>query len=58
MANHGKPFDVRNPRTGQVDYHFISDSPEDVAAKARALRAGQVAWGAMALEVRIKIVLR
>ncbi len=43
---------VRNPRTGQVDYHFTPHTEAELAARCQSLRAGQPAWWASGLEAR------
>jgi acyl-CoA reductase-like NAD-dependent aldehyde dehydrogenase len=47
---------VRNPRTGEVDYYITPPSAEDLAAKARALRAAQVEWAAAPIEHRCAVM--
>lgn len=53
-----RAIDVRNPYTGQVDYRIEVASAEMVAAKARTLRQAQAAWGAMALDARMSVMMR
>jgi succinate-semialdehyde dehydrogenase / glutarate-semialdehyde dehydrogenase len=49
---------VRNPRTGETDFHLPVASPEEVAAKAARLRANQAAWAALGLERRKAVMAR
>jgi acyl-CoA reductase-like NAD-dependent aldehyde dehydrogenase len=49
---------VRNPRTGQVDFHLTPASAEDVAAAAARLRRAQAAWGSAPVEHRIAVMQR
>jgi len=49
-------IDVRNPRTGEVDFSFTAASPEEVRCKAQELRHGQVVWGALPLEERLSLM--
>jgi succinate-semialdehyde dehydrogenase / glutarate-semialdehyde dehydrogenase len=49
---------VRNPRTGEVDYHIEAASPAEIAATAARLRANQPAWLALGPEGRAAVLLR
>lgn len=49
---------VRNPRTGEVDYHFSVPSEEQLAEIARELRKAQPAWEALGLERRVEVMRR
>lgn len=49
---------VRDPRTGGIDLHITPASAEEVAEKARALRAAQPAWGKAPVEHRIAVMQR
>ncbi|HWL05556.1 MAG TPA: aldehyde dehydrogenase family protein, partial [Xanthobacteraceae bacterium] len=49
-------IDVRNPRTGKVDFSFTAATPEDVRRKALELRQGQTVWGALPLEERLALM--
>jgi len=51
-------FDVRNPRTGEVDYRFTATSAAEVARVAAALRAQQPAWRDAGLPHRIAVMQR
>ncbi|MEY4270970.1 MAG: hypothetical protein RLZZ58_2186 [Pseudomonadota bacterium] len=51
-------IDVRNPRTGQVDYQIEAASADAIAAAARRLRAAQPAWLALGAEGRAAVLLR
>ncbi|MEO1573583.1 MAG: aldehyde dehydrogenase family protein [Pseudomonadota bacterium] len=50
-------MDVRNPRTGEVDYRFEPATPDEVAREAAAARAAQRAWLHVGLEGRIDAML-
>ena len=47
---------VRNPRTGAVDFSFAAANEQGVAAVCEALRAAQPAWHALGPERRIAIL--
>ena len=47
-------IDVRNPRTGKVDYWLVPPTPSELAAKCDRLRQGQTAWRQLGLERRIE----
>lgn len=47
---------VRNPHTGEVDYHIDPVSAEDVAAACKKLRAAQPAWEAAGFAARAAIL--
>lgn len=47
---------VRNPRTGQIDYHLQPTAPKEMVAIAAALRAQQPQWQAMGLKQRIEVL--
>lgn len=47
-----------NPRTGEADYEFATDTREEIAAKAADLRARQVAWEALGPEGRAAVMIR
>src|SRR5687768_2016582 len=49
---------VRNPRTGEVDYHIAPPTAAEVAAKARDLRAAQKDWAAAPIEHRCDVMRR
>jgi acyl-CoA reductase-like NAD-dependent aldehyde dehydrogenase len=52
----GEHFDVRNPRTGQVDHRFDAPDPSQLKAIAASLRAAQPGWAAAGLEHRIAVM--
>ena len=58
MAALRNAMPVRNPRTGEIDFHITPASAEEVADKARRLRAGQPAWGKAPVEHRIAVMQR
>lgn len=45
-------IDVRNPRTGQMDFHIDAPAPGDLARSCDRLRQGQAAWVQIGLEGR------
>lgn len=47
---------VRNPRTGQADYHIHPASADEIAARCRDLRAAQGAWSARTVEQRADVL--
>ena len=49
---------VRNPRTGEIDYHIEAASGDDIAAAAMRLRASQPAWAALGAQARAAVLLR
>lgn len=49
---------VRNPRTGEVDYHIEAASAGEIAAAAAKLRANQPAWLAIGAEGRAAVLLK
>ena len=51
-------IDVRNPRTGEIDYHISAATPDEIAATAKILHANQPAWQAMGADARAKIMLQ
>lgn len=51
-------IDVRNPRTGAIDFSFEAADEAAVAAEARRLREGQKGWEALGLDGRIHVMLR
>jgi len=51
-------FDVRNPRSGQIDYHFSAPDDDEIKTSTDALRAAQVAWAANTVTQRITVLQR
>jgi acyl-CoA reductase-like NAD-dependent aldehyde dehydrogenase len=49
---------VRNPRTGECDYHIEAASAEAIAAAAQRLRAAQPQWLALGPDGRAAVLLR
>ncbi|MSO97958.1 MAG: aldehyde dehydrogenase family protein [Rhodospirillaceae bacterium] len=47
---------VRNPRTGEVDYHITPPTAEEMAATCKGLRAAQVEWAAAPIEHRVAVM--
>jgi succinate-semialdehyde dehydrogenase / glutarate-semialdehyde dehydrogenase len=51
-------IDVRNPRTGEVDYQIEAASAEDIAEAATRLRCGQADWLVLGAEGRAAAMLK
>lgn len=49
---------VRNPRTGEIDYHFPVPSEAELASIAGKLREAQPAWEALGVERRVAVMRR
>lgn len=54
----GERFEVRNPRTGAIDYHFDAPSALQLQSDLNALRAAQREWSARSLADRIAVLQR
>ena len=54
----GERIAVRNPRTGQVDYHFDAPSRAELEGILGGLRRAQVAWREAPLQHRIDVLRR
>jgi succinate-semialdehyde dehydrogenase / glutarate-semialdehyde dehydrogenase len=54
----GERFAVRNPRTGEVDYHFNAPSRAELDATAAALRRAQKQWRAAGMSYRVEVLRR
>jgi succinate-semialdehyde dehydrogenase / glutarate-semialdehyde dehydrogenase len=50
-------IDVRNPRTGVNDAQIVAGEPHDLIEMAHAARKAQIAWQALGLEGRAKVLL-
>jgi acyl-CoA reductase-like NAD-dependent aldehyde dehydrogenase len=50
------PIEVRNPRTGEIDYRFTPPTAEELRALAAALRAAQPAWRDAGIDHRIGVL--
>jgi len=48
-------LDVRNPRTGEIDYHFNAPEGSEIEEIIQGLRNNQAAWSAAGLEQRIAV---
>jgi len=51
-------FDVRNPRTGEIDFHFVAPGAAEIARTAAALRAQQPAWRDAGIAQRVATLQR
>ncbi|OEY66112.1 aldehyde dehydrogenase family protein [Marinobacter sp. X15-166B] len=49
-------MNVRNPRTGAVDYQFTPTAVDELTAVCTRARTAQVQWHAMGLEGRIRVL--
>ncbi len=49
---------VRNPRTGEIDYHVTPPTRDEVVAECRALRDAQKDWAAAPLADRMGVMLK
>ena len=49
---------VRNPRTGEIDYHITPPTADELSAKAQSLRAAQKDWAAAPIEHRCAVMLQ
>lgn len=54
----GELIEVRNPRSGEVDYRFNAPSAEELATTLDRLRSAQRVWAARPLTERIEILRR
>jgi acyl-CoA reductase-like NAD-dependent aldehyde dehydrogenase len=54
----GERIEVRNPRSGEIDYAFNAPSETELAVRLGALRSAQQRWCARSLEDRIAILQR
>ncbi len=48
---------VRNPRTGEVDFHITPPTKEEIVQTCQELRSAQSEWGAAPLSERIRVLL-
>ncbi|NWD25654.1 aldehyde dehydrogenase family protein [Pseudomonas yamanorum] len=51
-------IDVKNPRTGTVDYRIARLSETDFDTVCQELRSGQKTWSKAGLEARVKVLLQ
>ncbi|MFZ9478699.1 MAG: aldehyde dehydrogenase family protein, partial [Steroidobacteraceae bacterium] len=58
LTSTGELIEVRNPRTGGVDYRFNAPSAGELTATLKGLRAAQQAWAAAPLTHRIEVLQR
>lgn len=56
--NASAPIEVRNPRSGQIDYTITPPTEDELRAIAARLREAQRSWGARPLEDRLEIMRR
>ena len=54
----GELIEVRNPRSGRIDYRFNAPSADELRASIQELRAAQTAWAAAPLSHRIEVLKR
>ena len=51
-------IDVRNPRTGAIDYRFVPPTGDELAAHARRLRQAQPQWQGLGVAGRCAVMAR
>lgn len=49
-------YPVRNPRNGEIDYHFNLLSAQEVSAQCQRLKSGQAEWANLHIDQRIEIL--
>lgn len=49
-------IDVRNPRTGKIDYHIQAPSNEEIVGICQTLRENQENWNSMGIKGRIQVM--
>ena len=49
---------VKNPRTGEIDYHVTPPTRQEIVNECQSLRSAQVEWGNAPLAYRISIMLK
>ena len=49
---------VKNPRTGEIDYHVTHPTRQEIVNECQSLRSAQVEWGNAPLAYRISIMLK
>ena len=54
----GELIEVRNPRSGEIDYRFQAPSDLELATTLDRLRSAQRIWAARPLAERIEILRR
>ena len=47
---------VRNPRTGEVDYHITPPTADEMATTTKNMRAAQKDWAAAPVEHRVAVM--
>lgn len=55
-ADRRNTISVRNPRTGEVDYHITPPTADEVSAKCKAMREAQKDWAAAPIEHRVAVL--
>jgi acyl-CoA reductase-like NAD-dependent aldehyde dehydrogenase len=58
MRTSGETIEVRNPRSGEIDYRFQAPTAAELQARLAGLRAAQKSWSARSLEERIEVLRR
>jgi acyl-CoA reductase-like NAD-dependent aldehyde dehydrogenase len=54
----GRVIDVRNPRTGELDYRIRCATPAEVDGLAQSMRTAQAPWAAAGFEARAAVMRR
>ncbi|WP_353928907.1 aldehyde dehydrogenase family protein [Okeanomitos corallinicola TIOX110] len=49
-----KPIEIRNPRTGKLDYVIIPPPPKLLSQQCHRMRRGQIAWEEIGIQIRIE----
>lgn len=57
-AKKPRVLQVRNPRTGEIDYEIRPPDSEELAAACRRLRLAQTAWGKAPIGHRVSVMRR
>jgi len=58
LTSTGELIEVRNPRSGEIDYRFNAPSADELSMTLKGLRAAQTAWAAAPLSYRIEVLKR
>ena len=51
-----KPIEVRNPRTGKLDYIIIPPPPKLLSQQCHRMRRGQIVWQKVGIQARIEVL--
>ena len=56
--NQNKKIKVRNPRTGQIDFHFERPSSDFIDNACKSLRKSQLIWADYPIKERLSVMLK